>query len=195
MVKVWNLDELMDKKFEEWTKDRNELGKRINVFNKIKDIPYGVNKTNDAETMLNLNRGHCYPKHALLAHFLNKLNIETKILGYECKWSKLEFLPEKLKELAINHERFVRIGHVFVLARINKTWVRLDVSWDSGLKNAGFPVNEWGGFGNTAHGFEPVGKTTVMNDLSINERNHRSKEMMVFYDSLNEWLESLRRKR
>jgi hypothetical protein len=196
--------EIVLAKFQEWTDGMNQRDASISVYDHIRDIPYAVvhgrNPETAQEEMLMQNKGSCTAKHTLLSDMFEKLGIGTRYVSHIFSWTDLSRqYPKDLAELAL---QMPHSDHLFCQAHIDGDWVNVDATWDSALKNSGFPVNEyWNGISdqNTA----VKHKTEIVHDC-LEDRTILKKMMMdnytpaqnaiqpVFYARFNEWLDSLR---
>ena len=72
------MNELFEQKFREWTRGKSSLKARLNIFQKIRDIPYAViPELVDGENyidILKLGKGSCTPKHFLLGQMYQRLS-------------------------------------------------------------------------------------------------------------------------
>lgn len=144
---------LVDTKFREWTAGLDAREGMISIFQHIRDIPYSLaipmtDPKNVPERILTLGRGYCGPKHYLLAEMFRKLGIDVVYATFPFLWNDPDLrYPPALRQLAsglpVSH-------HLACRVRINERWVLVDATWDSPLKQAGFPVNEhWDGLADT----------------------------------------------
>lgn len=198
--------EIIDKKFNEWTKGLEGEEARLSIYNHIRDIPYAIvpefrNPDVGTTGILNLNKGSCQPKHFLLAVLFDKLNIPVKYVSYPFKWQDQPLrYPENFKEilggLPVSY-------HLACKAYIEYKWVLVDATHDPVLKAAGFPVTEnWDGLNDTKNAVIPLEEViheTLAERLSYEARQkslYSEKEKSAsadFVSKLNLWLESLRK--
>lgn len=184
--------ELIDEKYKEWTTNLDPLQNRINISNKIRDIPFAVlpDSPEDPIKMLRSNKGICASKHVLLAKMFRRLGIKTKFLIYTFRWSSVEQVTPELRDLA---KEFSDLRyHLAVTSFINNKWVTIDITWDKPLEKLGFHVIDWDGFSDTKFAVEPLTKPEILDDYEPNN-GKRSEESMKFYNKLNEWLEKARK--
>ncbi|MDD5019523.1 MAG: hypothetical protein PHH75_08205 [Candidatus Omnitrophica bacterium] len=153
-------DGIMLAKFSEWTARLDPKEARISVYNHIRNIPYAiVPELRDPAVgpagMLELGKGSCIPKHFLLGMLFQKLDIPVRYCTYLYSWAdpRIKYPPDLrsiVKELPMG-------THLACRAHIEGQWVLIDATWDSGLKKAGFPVNEnWDGLRPTKNAVKPV---------------------------------------
>ena len=72
--------DIVDIKFKEWTEGLNSTESRINIFEKVRDIPYFIDPTlwdfdEGPSKMLRLGKGSCTPKHYLLGRMFQKMGL------------------------------------------------------------------------------------------------------------------------
>jgi len=197
---------ILNKKFNEWTKDLEPKEKRISVFNHIRDIPYAiVPQFRDPEVgitgILDLNKGSCQPKHFLLAAFFDKLNIPIRYVSYPFKWQDqpLRF-PDNFKEVL---EGLPISYHLACKAYIEYKWVSIDATYDLVLKTAGFPITEeWNGLDDTKNAVTPIEEIIheslqerVNYELTQKSRYAEKEKLLSgeFVEKLNSWLENIRK--
>ncbi|MCK9614083.1 MAG: hypothetical protein M0R48_01110 [Candidatus Omnitrophica bacterium] len=198
---------ILDRKFNEWTKNFIPLAARISVFNHIRDIPYIiVPELRDPKVgtskILELNKGSCQPKHFLLAVFFERLSIPVKYVSYPFKWGEqpLKF-PNDLRQLA----KSLPISyHLACKAYVNNKWILVDATNDLALEKAGFPVtNSWDGINDTKNAVVPIKEIIhrslderVAYELAQKSRYTDEEKLLSgkFVEELNSWLYSIRKK-
>jgi hypothetical protein len=161
------------------------MNKIIECFRKIRDIPYHIPLALDEEDFC------CSGKSTLLLKELEKFGIEAR---YAVGWFNWEDINLSKFILEVPHDP--DCTHTWVEANIKGKWIKLDPSWDAGLKNI-FPVAEFDGKNDTILAvpvkeiFSPEKSDKIMRDSSDNvngtitedlERNGR------FYEELNNYL-------
>jgi len=199
--------EILNKKFNEWTKGLELEEARISIFNHIRDIPYAiVPEFRDPEVgtsgILELNKGSCQPKHFLLAAFFDRLNIPVKYVSYPFKWQNqpLKF-PDSFKEVL---NGLPLSYHLACKAYIEYKWVLVDATYDPALEAAGFPITEgWSGLDDTVNAVVPLGEVIheslserIAYELSQKSRYSPQEKLLSgkFVEELNSWLDSIRKK-
>ena len=196
------MHEIILKKFDEWTRDRESREKRISIFEHIRDIPYVVTDITDPVEgpveLLIQNKGTCSPKHFLLGIMYEQLGIPIKYVSYPFVWGnqKIDF-PESLRERV---HKLPMHYHIALKAYINR-WVLLDCTWDPPLKKVGFPANEtWDGITDTVNAVEPVKEViheSIQERLDYLESHLQHTEdqfnmVEEFFDELNAWIQKVR---
>ena len=199
---------IIDKKFDEWTKGLSREEARVCIFEKIREIPYCVvpgmfGVKEGPEVMLQINKGFCDPKHYLLGLLYDRLNIPVRYCTYMFHWNDLDVgYPEILKDLI---QRINFSYHLACQGFIEDKWIVIDASWDSSLNNAGFKVNSiWDGKSDTCLAVKSV-DGFVHN--TAKERNQFLKTRMLEYSlseklafsrfsiKLNKWLDDVRKEK
>ncbi|GIW40193.1 MAG: hypothetical protein KatS3mg076_0770 [Candidatus Binatia bacterium] len=137
---------LIEQRFREWVGGRDPVAARIVLFEKVRDIPYGYPASRDPETVLREGKGSCSGKHALLGDLFRLLGLRVRhaLCRHRFNDSPLPF-PESMQEM-LRRDEIVDI-HDYLQVQIDGSWVDVDATWSSDLREYGFPVNEaWDGF-------------------------------------------------
>ncbi len=188
---------IVEQRFNDWTRGKDALAARIAIFNGIRNIPYAIiPELNDANNYVNIlkqNRGSCTPKHLLLCSMYQRLKLEVVYVVYHYRWDAFNDLyPPELKELATE----MPLGnHLACKVDIEGKLTLVDATLDPALGKAGLSVNyTWDGVSDTALPILPIGdeeifhpaEATVIKEASLN------KQTQTFYDGLNDWMDKLR---
>lgn len=187
----------IDDKFAEWVSGLSLNQARINIFNKIRDIPYAIipelNDPNQYIRILELNRGSCTPKHFLLYHMYHRLGLEVLYTVFPFRWDEFEYLyPAELKQLAGN---MPAAHHLACKVEIDEKLVLVDATLDPALAAVGLPVNtEWDGISATLLPIVPCGEEQLYHpsEAHLMLSNYIDQSSLAFYNGLNLWMESLR---
>lgn len=157
----------------------------IKCFKQIRDIPYRIPLTLDEEDFC------CSGKSALLLKELEKLGIEARYAVGWFNWADMN-LPKFLLEIPHDAD----CTHTWVEAKINNEWIKLDPSWDIGLKNI-FSIAEFDGKNDTVIAcpvkeiFSPEKSAAIMRDSMANVNGVIAKDLErngKFYEALNKYL-------
>ncbi len=199
------MEDIIIKKFREWTDGLGAVDSRISIFEHIRDIPYAIiAELRDPYTgpcrMLELNKGSCVPKHFLLAKAFKMLNIPIKYVSYLFKWDDpLIQYPPELRSLV---KKMPLSAHLACKARIDGKLVLVDATWDLPLMKFSYPVNKsWDGFSDTRNAVTPISEVIheILDDrieYSSKLRSAYTKEEAAVYaefsGKLNAWLDSAR---
>ncbi len=199
------MNNIIEKKFNEWTQGLTLEESRINIFERIRDIPFAVvsgffSIEKGPAGMLVQNKGFCVPKHYLMGMMFQRLGIAVRYCTYSFWWNELDVdYPAVLKGLAVATPV---VYHLACRAFIEDRWVLVDGTWDPPLKKAGFPVNEnWDGKSDTTLAVKPLEK--FIHDDALEREKIFKKKMTVytlperlklsrFSGELNRWLEAVR---
>jgi len=190
--------ELIEKKFREWTQGRNPLEARINVYQKIRDIPYAViPDLIDSQyyvNILRLGKGSCTPKHFLLCDLYQRLEMVVLYAIYPFRWDDVEIdYPANLRRLA---KAMPLSHHLACKVDIGGKFVLVDATVDLALKRLGLPVNKaWDGIRDTLLPITPLGEEQLYHpsEALLLQRVPPDEKSLIFYDELNAWLEKVRR--
>ncbi len=197
--------EIILRRFNEWTTNLDPNQCRIKIFEQIRDIPYGlipglIDPEKGPVGILAHNRGSCSPKHFLLGIMYEKLHIPIKYATYPFYWNDPAIdYTIALRQMA---EQMPLEYHVACKVFINQKWILLDATWDQPLKRAGFPVNEtWDGMSDTLNAVRPLDEI-VHKDVQERIEYVREKTAhftdtenllrLNFYYEFNKWLEDVR---
>lgn len=191
------MSRLLDEKFKEWTTNLSSLDDKLRViFENIRDIPYYISSDQDEEYIFREGRGKCKPKHEVLRYMFRRLSVRVRYLWVEFNWEQLP-IPTGIVDLLEDKNGI----HLACEALIDGSWVYVDATWDSGLKDAGFPVNEeWDGKSGTRLAVTPSGRirhsNTILKGLDtikdiIYSGSDENRER--FYAKFNAWLEEQRK--
>ena len=162
------------------------------LFKKIRDIPYALGEDGDIEGLLRDGKGGCARKHLYLLPRLQQLGYEVDIGIAQFDWRDLPIPKEILVLLKqpIQHHMFLYVG-------INSANIEIDATWDSGMKELGFPILNWDGVSPT--GISVEGKNPRKQNLNVLKARSfissslqtfvkRENEPTPFNDAFNEWM-------
>ena len=190
------MTEILDETLREWTQGRNALEARINIFNKIRDIPYAIiPEINDYDRftdILTIGKGSCSPKHLLLCELYQRLGMSVLFAVYPFRWDEVEIdYPPKLMKLA---QALPTSYHLACMVDINGELVLVDATLDPALKEMGLPVNEeWDGISNTQLAIIPCGEVQIHHPSeALFMTAQRDEKSLAFYGELNRWLDAFR---
>lgn len=190
--------DLVQHKLHQWTHGRNAQDARVNIFYKIRDMPYAVipelNDPRRYTDIIKLNRGSCTPKHFLLCHMYQKLGLEVLYVIYPFRWDEFKAIyPPELQKLA----EAMPIGfHLACKVVIEDKLVLVDATLDPPLQKIELPVNmEWDGFSDTLLAVSPCGTEELYHPSEATYMVSRdvNKKSQAFYHALNAWLEQVRK--
>jgi len=187
---------LIEEKFTQWTRAKNALEARVNIYQKIRDIPYAVvpelNDTEKYVEILKYGMGSCMPKHLLLCNMYERLGMMVLYAVYPFRWGEVEIgYPPRLKKLA---EELPTNHHLACRVDMDGELVLVDATLDLALEKLGLPVNkEWDGISNTLLPINPCGEEELYHpsEAYLTQARYDEKSL-VFYSELNRWLEEAR---
>ncbi len=131
--------------FEEWTRGRDEMAARITLFERVRDLPYRYPASRDPMEVLRSGGGSCSGKHYLLGELYRLLGLKVRhmMCTHRFNESPLPF-PEDMQALLIKNE--IVDVHDYLQIAVGDEWIDVDVTWELGLREFGFPVtDEWDG--------------------------------------------------
>jgi hypothetical protein len=199
-------NDVVNRKFEEWTAGLDPKSARIAVFNKIRDIPYMIipelrGPYAGPFGLLEKNCGSCQPKHWLLAIYLKKLGIPFKYATYPFYWHAGKSIKYSLELRSLMNSLPVT-NHLALKANIDGNWVLVDATYDPPLGKVGFPVNvSWDGSSpmhNAVHPLKEILHNTPEERVAYDTATRASytdAEIAALAESipeLNAWFKSLR---
>jgi transglutaminase-like putative cysteine protease len=185
----------------EWTKNLTKEEAVVKVFQRVRDIPYGVIGSRDPVKVLEENKGTCSGKHLLLAALYRTMGLNVKDMvafhKYETLPRNVEY-PEELKVILKKGDG-IPDYHNFIKLYVNGNWLTLDATFEENLKEY-FVVNYWNGKHDTKLSVKPIAiwevrnpvefKVTKLNKLPSQIQTYRKQ----FLERLSEWLDCLRKK-
>jgi len=187
--------EIVEHKFNEWTKGKNLKDARIGIYEGIRDVPYAViPELIDPENYINIlrfNSGSCTPKHFLLCNMYERLGISVLYAVYPFRWDELEIdYPPNLKKLA---EAMPTNYHLACKVDIDGKLVLVDGTVDMALEKLGLPVNkDWDGFSNTLLPIKPLDEQIYYPSEAKLISPSFDRKSLAFYKEFNSWLEGVR---
>jgi hypothetical protein len=189
----------IEERFKEWTKEGESIGAVVNIYHKIREIPYAIipdlNDTERYIEILKLNKGSCTPKHFLLCNMYRRLGVFVLYAVYPFRWDQVEIdYPPRLKRLA---KEMPTSHHLTCRVDIGGELILVDATLDTALKVLGLPVNEdWDGVGDTLLPIVPCGEEQLYypSEAELMQARYDDKSVR-FYSELNQWLDDVRRLR
>lgn len=186
----------------EWTKNLNGEQAVVKVFQRVRDIPYGVIGSRNPLKVLAANKGTCSGKHLLLAGLYRSMGLDVRDMvafhKYEGLPRKIQY-PEKLR-LLLQRGDGIPDYHNFIKLSLKGTWVTLDATFEEDLKDH-FVVNEWDGRSDTKLSVKPIMawevkdpigfKLTKLAEMPSEIQDCRKEFLRAFSD----WLVQLREKK
>lgn len=168
---------------------------RVKLFEAIRDIPYAVNIGDEHKD------ASCWSKSRALCAQLERYGMNARLICCRVNWESMR-LPEYIQSLV--PKKGTQHWYVEVLIPETKKWVKVDPTWDRGLKNAGFPVAEWDGLTSTGLALKPIQHFSPEKSARlIQQRDKMPEGALSWFDEkqgesyrrLNAWIESQRRLR
>jgi transglutaminase-like putative cysteine protease len=183
---------------DEWTRGCDPRRARVVLFERVRDLPYSYPSSRDPRTVLQQGHGSCSGKHYLLGEMFRLLGLQVRhmICTHRFNESPLPF-PPPMQDMLRRNE--IVDLHDYVQIMVNNGWVDIDATWERGLREFGFPVNEeW-------DGASPMILSVVPEDYAVAERDpERLKEELLskltprqralrkqFLEALSGWIEEL----
>jgi hypothetical protein len=191
-------NDIIRETFQAWTENCDPLQARIRLFEHVRDIPYSYPASRDPVEVLRQRRSSCSGKHYLLGEFFRMLGLRVRhmICTHRFNESPLVF-PAPMQEMLRKNE--IVDLHDYLQIAIDETWVDIDATWERGLRDFGFPVNDdW-------DGKSAMLLSVVPEDYAVAERDpERLKEELLskltprqrtlrrqFLEALSGWVQEL----
>jgi len=159
---------------------------RKSAFYFIRDIPYKIQLTVDEQDYC------CSTKAEMLARLLKPLNLETRFMICKFNWYDTP-IPKDI--LALTENDIVTHQYLQVFTPETNSWVNCDPTWDIGLKNAGFEIEEWDGIHDTGvavkslHTYSPEESADLIKGYADKEKLKDELETHhQLYKALNKWM-------
>jgi len=190
--------DIVTETFAHWTRGRDPMRSRIALFEQVRDIPYCYPATRDPAELLRVGRGSCSGKHYLLGELFRRLTLPVRhmICTHRFNESPLVF-PEPMQEVLRKNE--IVDFHDYLQIEVGGQWIDVDATWERGLREFGFPVNEdW-------DGASAMLLSVVPEDFAVAERDpDRLKDELLskltprqrtlrkqFLEALSNWVQEL----
>ena len=191
---------IIDEKFNEWTKGLDPLRARISIFRHIRDIPYAiVPSIMDYRSYRNIfknGNGSCSPKHFLLCEMFRRLDLPVWFVIYSHRWDETAKImgeySTRLEEMAL---ALPVSRHLACKVKIDDKLVLVDATLDLPLQKAGFNVNaDWDGKSDTVLPVTPCGDEEWYYPSEARlMKTSLDPQFQVFYPELNRFLDQMRR--
>ena len=185
-----------------WTAGLSDAKAPVQLFEKVRDIPYGTIGSRDPLAVLEMNRGTCSGKHFLLGSLYRRMGISVKGMVARHTYAELPRsidYPENLKEL-LERGDGIPDYHNFIKIHFMGRWMTLDATFDSGLRDC-FVVNDWDGDKDTELSVkaQDIWEPAYPRDFKINKLSELSPDIQrkreTFLEAFSKWLETLRKQR
>jgi len=190
-------EDVVGKTLQKWTGGESGKAAMIAVFEKIRDIPYGVlpelNSPVAFPRILELNMGSCTPKHLLMCEMYRMMGLNVLYAVYPYRWAEFEEIyPPNLWKLA---QQMAPVNHLACKVELNGHYALVDATIDPPLASLGLPFTaSWDGESDTALPVLPTGEEEIYfpdeaafmppPDLDTNAR--------TFYEGLNAYFQGIR---
>ena len=194
------MENLYQQIIKKWTKSDSFTQQVIDIFEKVRDIPYGSIASRQGIDVYNNNQGTCSGKHQLLKALYLEMGIPVKDFIILHNFNNLPAaFPVNIQQ--IFKEQTVTDPHNFIKIKINDKWIAVDATWDIGLKKLGFPINEnWNGTSDMEISvslggeiFETDNPLYLKEQLIKNLSNDVVTARKLFLKECTQWLNNLRK--
>lgn len=124
------------------------LGGRVDLFERIKKLPYATDAAHSAQMLAAVGRGDCLAKSEALVEGFKELGYPAR----RVRWLyELPGMPRAVELLGTRLD-----VHSAVEVRIGDRWILTDATHDPPLVRAGLMVAHWDGWNDTAPAYEPL---------------------------------------
>ena len=190
-------EDVVGSTLQKWTAGKKGKQAMIAVFEKIRDIPYGVlpvlNNPIDYPRILELNMGSCTPKHLLMCEMYRRLGLEVLYVVYPYRWAEFEELyPPTLWKLA---QQMAPVNHLACKVELNGRDVLVDATIDPPLGSIGLPFTaSWDGESDTALPVLPIGEEEIYypDEAELMPPPDLDDNARTFYEGLNAYFQRIR---
>jgi hypothetical protein len=181
----------------------------INIFEHVRDIPFGRMGSRDPKDVYERNKGTCSGKNFLLKALYEGIGLETKDMICLQRWKDLTWFPDDTyrivdlpEDLLAMLERYEIVDfHNYVAIRREGKWITVDATIDLPLTKMGFYTTEdWDGKSSMPlcfvgtdkiwdcgnEGAQKKAELTAMLPESIQDARNR------FLESMTGWIDALR---
>ncbi|MCX8073835.1 MAG: hypothetical protein N3C12_15515 [Candidatus Binatia bacterium] len=191
-------DEVLRKTLEDWTSGLGPVEARIQLFERIREIPYAYPASRDPITVLESGRGSGSGKHYLLGELFRLLGLQVRnmLCTHRFNESAIGF-PEHLQTMLEKNE--IVDVHDYLQVSIDGRWIDVDATWPVALREFGFPVNdEWDGISPMLLSVAPEEVIVVRGDPEkakeelLSRWTPRQRQLRKqFLEALSRWVEEL----
>jgi len=180
-----------------WTAGKSGTAAMIEVFHRIRDIPYGVlpelNSMSEYRRILDTNMGSCTPKHLLMCDMYSRMGLNVLFAVYPYRWAEFEELyPPDLWKLA---QQMGPVNHLACRVEINGRYVLADATVDPPLSAIGLPFTaSWDGESDTALPVLPLGEEELYHpsEAELMPPPDLDDNALAFYEGLNQYFQRIR---
>jgi len=192
-----NASDIVDHTLRKWTAGKKGKAALIGVFEKIRDIPYGVlpelNSPVEYLRILETNMGSCTPKHLLMCDMYNRMGLNVLFAVYPYRWAEFEELyPPELWKLA---QQMGPVNHLACKVEISGQYVLVDATVDPPLARIGLPFTaSWDGESDTALPVLPLGEEELYHpsEAELMPPPDLDDNALAFYAGLNDYFQRIR---
>ena len=192
-----SVEEIVGSTLLRWTAGKKGKAARIAVFEKIRDIPYGVlpelNSPVEYTRILELNMGSCTPKHMLMCQMYRRLGLDVLYAVYPYRWAEFEELyPPALWKLA---QQMAPVNHLACRVELNGRYVLVDATIDPPLGGIGLPFTaSWDGESETMLPVLPIGEEELYfpDEAELMPPPDLDDNARAFYRGLNAYFQGIR---
>ncbi|MFO8036333.1 MAG: hypothetical protein R6U57_06885 [Anaerolineales bacterium] len=197
ILKAWGIDNLpLDQQV-------------IEVFEKVRDIPFGRMGSRDPWDVYRRNKGTCSGKNFLLKALYKNLGLETRDMICLQRWKDLTWFPDDTYRIVeFPDELLEMMGeteivdfHNYLLVQRDGRWVRVDATVDLPLTKLGFyTTDEWDGMSDMPLCFVGTDKVWDCGDrgrekkanltASLPEEIREARDL--FLERMTTWIDELR---
>jgi transglutaminase-like putative cysteine protease len=191
-------NDIIRQRLHDWTQGSDPVMARIALFERVRDIPYRYPASRDPIEVLERGCGSCSGKHYLLGELYRLLGLRVRhmICTHRFNESPIVF-PAPMQEMLRKNE--IVDLHDYLQIAVDDAWIDVDATWQHGLREFGFPVNEdW-------DGKSPMLLSVVSEDVAVVEQDpERLKEELLskltprqrtlrkqFLEALSGWVQEL----
>ena len=196
---------IIDINFDNWTRDRTDEEKIVNIFSEVQRVPYKIipalaNYKTGPEGLLLRGKGSCEPKHFLLGLFYERLGLKVEYVTHAFHWSHLKIdYPDEIKKITL---KMPEEYHLCLRVRCKEKNIIVDATWDKDLEKIGVPITKYWNLQEDTHcGVlslrETIHQTQKERDEFVSNKRktltpEEKKDSTSFIIAFNKWLDEIR---
>jgi len=189
--------DIVGRTLREWTAGKSGKAAMIEVFHRIRDIPYGVlpelNSPAEYRRILDIHMGSCTPKHLLLCDMYHRMGLNVLYAVYPYRWAEFEELyPPDLWKLA---QQMGQVNHLACRVEIKGRYVLVDATVDPPLGRIGLPFTaSWDGESDTVLPVLPLEEEELYfpSEADLMPPPDLDDNARAFYEGLNLYFQRVR---
>jgi len=172
---------------------RKLVDREKELFYRVRDTPFAFvpgtafDYQKAIESIEKLNKGSCSSKHFYLGYLYEREGLDVDYVTYAFFWEDQEYIPPELKR------ETKHLPEQFHLA-LSLNGKDVDATFDIGLKDLGFPINEWDNQKVAVEYSEKIIHKTPRERIEyVRKRAKSNEKLRKFYYLFDRWIEKNRK--